>query len=755
MTVTHSANAERTLASLPRPLSSRSDTGLHRGCRRLMVLAILPTSALIGGLAAPTVAAAQQDKAAGTQPAPAANAPVLDEIVVTATKRQQTVINVPATVEVFTHNQLAESGDNSLGDLQTSIPNFFFSSERPFDTNVTMRGLGASLVGNPGVGLYVDGAYQTSVASFTLPLFDLERVEVLKGPQGTLYGRNSEAGAINYITRPPSDQFDAEVDLETANGDTRKGSFSIAGPLIGDVLTARVTAGSQRETGFYHYSDGSDADPNNYDAVDARVVFKPAGNFKADVRFTYQNLFGGSFLFHSVDNINDTSAPLLENPRFQFGPNAGRTQSQDFKHWGSVANLTYEATGFEVVSITTQDRQQSYSYYDVDIGPTDLANAYTIFEGNSMSEELRVQSTGGGPLHWLAGGYYTSGANNSADCCGTIAGGLAFESLPEDTFRLPQTPDQFTGFSGFTDDQYDLTSHWTLGAGLRYDDFKDNSVGPAVPGGEQRGTFTAVEPKVVIHYRIAPDRQLYASATKGFSEGGINTLAHGTPYATYPNSELWSYEAGYKSQFADGRGEFNIDGFFINASSYVGSAVVLVSGEPVTVPTSVGRVHSDGFETDAAYRLTEYLSMQIDGGWNKAIPVSLSSSAVPGAATVGQQVIDAPRWSFRLGPTATLPAGADRTVTLSGSLSGTGPTNFQGSAVTGLLAQRDSYYLVDFAAALNWGERYRLTAFVRNATNRIYATDYLDASQLIGAAASGAVYSDPRFYGLSFEARFH
>lgn len=711
--------------------------------------------AILLALVAPGIAAGQQGQISGAQPSAGGAQLVLDEVVVTASKRKQTVINVPATVQVFTHSKLIAAGNNSLGDLQSSIPNFFLSSNRPFQTNVTMRGLGASLVGNPGVGLYIDGAYQTSVASFTLPLFDLERVEVLKGPQGTLYGRNSEAGAINFITRPPSDHFEADVNLETANGDTREGSFSVAGPLIGKTLTARLTAGSKRQTGFYHYSDGSDADPSNYDAVDLSLAYKPLQNFTANVRFGFQNMFGGSFLFHSVKNINDTSAPLLETPRFRYGPNAGRTQSQDFKHWGTDVNLTYRADGFEVVSITTQDRQESYSYYDVDIGPPDLANAYTTFAGDSMSEELRVQSSGAGRLNWLFGGYYTAGTNNSADCCGTMAGGLVFQALPNGALRLPSNPDQFTGFSGFTNEDYHLTSHWVLGAGVRYDDFKDKTVGPAVPGGEQQVTFTAVEPKAVIQYRLTAHRQFYASAAKGFSQGGFNAGALGTPYATFPNSVLWSYEGGYKSQFADGRGDFNIDGFFINASSYIGSAAVLLHGVHLTVATAVGRVHSEGFETDASYRFTHYVGMQIAGGWNKAIPVRLSPTAVPGAAVLGQQVTLAPRWSFRLGPVVTLPAGADRTVTLSGSLSGTGPTDFQGSSVTGLLARRNSYYLLDLAAALDLGGGYRVTAFVKNATDRIYATDYYDATGLIGATSSGAVYSRPRFYGLSFEARFH
>ena len=714
---------------------------------RVVSMPILTLWGSLGGLVLPALACAQQ-QVAGTE------APVLNEIVVTATKREQAVIDVPAAVDVFTHDQLTQPGHDSLGDLQASIPNFFFSSNRSFTTSVTMRGLGAALVGNPGVGLYIDGAYQTSVAAFTLPLFDLERVEVLKGPQGTLYGRNSEAGAINYITRAPSNHFEAEVNVEGANGDTRQGSFSVSGPLIGDRLTARLTAGTQRQTGFYHYSDGSDADAKNYDAVDARIVFRPTDNLKADLRFSYQNLFGGGFVFQAVTSMNDPNGRLTETPRFEFGPNAGHTQSQDYRHWGAVANVTYEANSFEVVSITTHDRQQSYAYYDDDLGPNDIVNAYTRFEGNSMSEELRVQSTGDGPLRWLAGGYYTSGTNNSAHCCGTIVGGSAFAALPGGAFLLLSQPDMFTGFSGFTDEQYDLTAHWTLGAGLRYDDFKDKAVNPAIPAGVQRATFTAVEPKAVIHYRFTPDRQVYASATKGFSQGGINTRAYGTPYASWPNSELWSYEVGFKSRFADGRGEFNIDGFFINASSYVSGASISLSGIHVTVPTAVGRVHSDGVETAASYRFTDHFSMQFDGGWNKAIPVQLSDNAVPGAAIEGQQVTDAPKWNFQIGPVMTLPAGADRQVTLSGSLSGTGPTSFQGNHNTGLLARRNPYFLLDLTAALDLGNHYRVTAFVKNATNRVYATDWADISALIGATSSGALYSQPRFYGLSFEARF-
>jgi iron complex outermembrane recepter protein len=701
--------------------------------------------------AVPTLAAAAQPDQDQTQ---SAAAPVLNEIVVTATKRSETVIDVPAAVDVFTHDQLIESGHDSLSDLQASIPNFFFSSNRSFQTNVTMRGLGAALTGNPGVGLYIDGAYQISVASFTLPLFDLERVEVLKGPQGTLYGRNSEAGAINYITRPPSEHFEAEVNAEVGNGDTRKGSFSASGPLVGDVVTGRISAGTQRQTGFYHYSDGSDADANNYDAVDARIVIKPLENFRADFRFAYQHLFGGGFVFQAVKSMNDPNGHLLENPRFELGPNAGKTQSQSFKHWGSVANLTYEASSFEVVSITSQDREETSAYYDDDLGPSDIANAYTLFAGNSLSEELRIQSKGDGPFRWLAGSYYTSGTNNSALCCGSIVGGSAFAKLPNGAYLLPSQPSFFTGFSGFTDEQYDLTSNWTLGAGLRYDDFKSKAVNPTVASGVQRATFTAIEPKAVIHYRFNKDQQLYASATKGFSEGGINTRAYGTPYANWPNSVLWSYELGYKSRFADGRGQFNISGFFINASSYVSAASVSLGGIHVTVPTAVGRVHSDGFETDASYRFTDHFSMQFNGGWNKAIPVVLSANAVPGAAVLGQQVTDAPKWNFQLGPMFTLPAGADRVVTLSGDLSGTGPTSFQGSSITGQLARRNPYFLLDLAAALDLSDRYRVTAFVKNATNRVYATDWADISALIGATSSGAVYGQPRFYGVSFEGKF-
>ena len=206
---------------------------------------------------------------------------------------------------------------------------------------------------------------------------------------------------------------------------------------------------------------------------------------KADIRFAYQNLFGGGFVFQAVNSMNDPNGRLYRDPSLPVRPQRRPYPVSGLQALGR-SQLTRTCTRRAASRWSASPRtigSRVGADYDDDLGPNDLVNAYTRFEGSSMSEELRVQSTGDGPLRWLAGGYYTGGTNNSSLCCGSIVGGSVFSALPGGAYLLPSQPDMFTGFSGFTDEQYDLTSNWTLGAGLRYDDFKDKAVNPAIPAG--------------------------------------------------------------------------------------------------------------------------------------------------------------------------------------------------------------------------------------------------------------------------------
>jgi iron complex outermembrane receptor protein len=708
-------------------------------------------------LAAAEVPVGQATEASGGAQATNGTQPVvaLEEVVVTARKRNEEVIDIPSTVVAFGRDQLQSLHADTLADLQPSIPNFFFSTNRPIETNVTMRGLGAGLgLVAPGVGMYIDGAYQTSAASFLLPLFDLERVEVLKGPQGTLYGRNSLAGALNYITRAPSDQLQGDLTAEYGNGDTRKGSVSISGPIVGDVLTARISAGAQRRTGFYKFSsDGSDADPDDYDAVSGRIRLKPSDNFSADLTYAYQDLHATNMLLRPVVDINDTGEKILHPSHFQAGALAGhQADVGNFTHHGGTLNLTYSAGAFDITSITTYDKQENDTYYYIGAGAVDIAHARSNYAGDSVSEELRAQSTGNGPFHWLVGAYYTKGKNNTDDCCGSLLGGLAFGP----GFMVPLYEDKFHGYAGFTDLEYEINTKWVVGAGFRYDSVDKEQVNPFAPTGVQKETFSAEQPKATLRYRLFEDGQLYLSAAKGFREGGFNYFLYGTPNASYDNDLAWSYEAGWKTAFDDRRGYLGLAAFYIDASNFTSIASLPFGAISTLAPINVGKVRSYGAELELNYRFTDRFSTQFASGYNKATPTELVASIAPGVAAVDEQVLYAPLWNFRAAGTFAQPVGADRTLNLTAAYSGTGPTNFQGSQITGKLAERDPFYLLDLIASFDWAGKYTLSAFVKNATDEKYSTGFYDqtACAAFGCQEDSAIYANPRYYGMSFSAKW-
>lgn len=671
------------------------------------------------------------------------------EILVTARKRSERLIEVPATIDVFTAQDLAPSGNYTLSDLSSKLPNFFITSPRVTRISATMRGLGV-----PGVGLYIDGVYQPSDVAFAIPLFDLERVEVLKGPQGTLYGRNAYSGAISYVTRAPTDALEGEFNGEVGNAGTVRGSGTVAGPIIDGLVTARLSGTIQRRSGFRNFSDGSSADRDNSEAFSGRVMIKPADNLTVDLKYTYVNRLGPSYLYHQVSDINDKHGQLLLTP--VFGPSTGalagaRSQSR-LRSNSYSGKATFSATSFDLISTTAWNKMRFSDTFDVDTNPSDFFVARGTSAIRDFSQELRAQSSGNGPFKWLVGAYYNRGA--TADCagCGNILGGTRFGGA---SIFQPLARVFYHAYAAFTDVEYKLSDHVVLGAGARYDEIKQTLEAPS--GASSKGDFHGFQPKVTARYVFNPDLQIYASATKGFTQGGFNSALAGTgsPLETYPNQKLWQYEAGVKSAFDDRRGNVSVAAFYIDALSFNATATVPTPLGPRVVTSPVGKIKSYGVELDASYRVTTELQLNASGGYNRAYPTALAQSVAPGVGNVGEQIQRAPKWSYRLGATYTRPFVDGASLEFNGAVNGTGPTKFCGeSAVFGPCPTRDAYALVDASISVVWS-RYRASLFARNLFNTTYVSDWLSKSALaqFGSPTAGSVYGDQRYWGIRASAK--
>ncbi|MEG3151017.1 TonB-dependent receptor [Sphingomonas sp. ZT3P38] len=698
-----------------------------------------------------TQAAMTQAAAQSTPEGPAANGPAaIDEIVVTARKREERLSDVPATIDVFSSKDLTAAGNTTISDLSTRLPNFFIASPRVTRISVTMRGLGV-----PGVGLYIDGVYQPSDVAFAIPLFDLERVEVLKGPQGTLYGRNAYAGAISYVTRAPTNHADAEVNAEAGNAGTFRGSATLAGPIVENLITARVSGAIQRRSGFRHFTDGSDADRDNYEAFTGRLTITPASNLSIDLKYTYLKKLGPSFLYHQVTDINDKHGRLMLTPRFgaATGALAGSRTESRLRSDSYSGKITYSAGTLDLIGTTAYNSQRYSDTYDVDMSPADFFVARGTGSLRNFSQEIRAQSTNSGPFKWLAGVYFDHGKNGDCGTCGNVLGGLALggSSISQ---RNPTT--DVTSYAGFADLEYKVSDHFVVGGGARYDEITSEL--QPLTGSRVKARFNGFQPKVTTRYLITPQTQIYASITKGFTQGGFNAPLAGTtsPQKTYPNQTLWSYETGFKSSFDERRGDISVALFYIDAQSFNAAATVPTPIGPRVVTVPVGQVKSYGVEIDGSYRVTPTLLLEVNGGYNPVTPTVLSPNISPGVGNVDEQFQRAPKWSYRLATTYTRPVSDGLSLELNGAVNGIGPTHFCGeAAVFGPCPTRDPYTLVDASASLVWS-RYRVTLFARNLFDATYASDWLDKTALaqFGAPSAGSVYGDPRYWGVRVNAKF-
>ena len=712
-----------------------------------------PISAAVG-LALLSPGAFAQEPQSASQSVATGVGQQIAEVIVTARKREEKASDIPGTVQVLDQAQLAERGVSDMADLQRAIPNFVFTTGRPFESQVKMRGIGTPTLNVPGVGLYIDGAYQVDPAAFALPFYDVERIEVLKGPQGTLYGRNSMAGAINYITRAPANQFEGDFTAEVGSGETYKAGLSIAGPLLGsEILSGRITAAAQRQNGARDFIDGSDADFDDYDGVNARLALRPNDVFSADLKFSYVKKTAGAYLYRSVTDLNDDDGVLRTTSPFTNGVYAGEHQHGDNKSRAATLRLTYSASPFDVIATTTYDKSEIFSIVDIDGGPLDLTNSANFFQRDSFSQELRLNSTGRGPLTWLVGAYYTEGTSPVATFRGT------YVQLATGAPRfLPIGAGEFDGYAVFSDAEYALSEQWVLGAGIRYDSIDKTQVNPTT-GVTLAGTFSSTQPKISLKYRFAPNAQVYTTVAKGFREGGFNASLAGTAFQNYPLEELWSYEAGVKSTFADGRGYVELAAFYIDIEQFNGGALVVNPTtnllQQATVP--IGAVESKGVELSTSYQFTDRFSIDLSGGYDIAEPTELTPTTQPGQAIVGEQLTNAPLWNVQLTPKVDIPLNNEMTLGLLASVSRTGPTNFSGGAsgTTTLLFERNPFTIFDARASLEW-RNYTVTAFVKNASDEIYPTSYLPLASILsfGGTSNGAIYNQPRYYGVSFRAKF-
>lgn len=618
-----------------------------RGAIQLMALLVLSGPAI-----------AQQ----ATETSPAASgstAGSLEEITVTATRRAESVLKVPISIDALSADDLASRGAITIADVAAMIPGLQFDLAYPgisTYTTIAIRGMNAN-IGASVVGVYIDDtpimvrlpANGGAGAAFPI-LFDFNRVEVDRGPQGTLFGASSEGGAVRFITQQPSlTEFGGEAHAQL--GWTEYGGLSYetaaaaGGPIINDELGYRISVWYSRDGGYIDRIEpyapfdivGTNTNTDDKLSMKAALTFKPSDDVRITPGFLYQTIQtnnSGQF----TENLSNPSAGQFNDSRLQPETSTDRAVLSSLRieahlpfaeltsatsYWQRQLNVTFDATGsigtFGIINWGNPlgpDFPTSPSQYSPGLSPQ-TERAFT--------QEVRLASNQqGGFLSWVAGVFYDHRYQSDI---------YSLYSPPVD----PTAPNILYDFQSNLDEQYaafanldfHLTQKLTASIGERVADVKryqTNDAGGELNAGVPTNVTTSASetpttPRAVLSYQADPNNLFYISASKGFRVGGGNAalppICHTVVPPSYNSDSDWSYEIGAKDQLLDGRLQLSTSVFHVLWTG-IQQEISLGSCGGLPYITNAGNAIVNGFDFALQALVTEQLKLNINVGYSDA-----------------------------------------------------------------------------------------------------------------------------------------
>jgi iron complex outermembrane receptor protein len=553
----------------------------------------------------------------------------LEKIVVTAPgKREEDIQKVPASETYFSDIELEDAGIENTFDLSKFSPNVYIK-HNPVENVIIMRGISSF---SPSlytpVGFYVDGVSYPLQFMQNPDFFDIERVEVLRGPQGTLYGRNTESGLINIITKKPGNVFEGKAFGEYGNYNSYRLGANIRGPILKDKLYIGVS-------GLFKNSDGYIENKFNNDDKAAGVEHK---NGRVSLRFTPTERWDISLIGDIMDTDDGyavwryISGPMKTDPHEINQDEENQYTRQEGNN--QALRIKYKGDSFNLVSVTTRSDYELECFCDMDywVDPQNRWSMIDMWEDTQYSQEIRVFSPkDSGPFEWLAGAY---AFDEKLDTHGAYyAVNVPAWGLIDMSVMHPYVEIDTTGYAAFGQGTYTLFDRLHLTAGLRYDhqDLEGDLSGEyfdfATWSYKSYNDFDCEKdldydewlPKFSVAYDFTDDVMTYVSASKGYITGGYNYYP--TPPVTqetftYDPEYTWNYEAGVKTTWLNNKLRANLALFYIDIKDKQVSVVDQFTTQ-ITI-SNAAEAHSQGMELELEMRPIRGLDIFAGFGYTEA-----------------------------------------------------------------------------------------------------------------------------------------
>lgn len=574
----------------------------------------------------------------------------LQTITVTAQRYAQSQQNVPISMTVFSGRQLRQLHIDSLRSLSNVVPSLEVQSSQ-YQPIIMIRGVGNFFGSGATVGEYIDEADVTPNVFFkgmglpTIETYDLKRVEVLRGPQGTLFGEGSLGGTVRFITNPPDlNGFGGYADLRdsvTQGGAPSERVVAVVNsPLDSHVFAIRVATDFEHDGGFLDQPAAGRKNYNSTNMDDTRIEARwhPMGNFNVNLM---------EIIHRSAFGYNGEGASMQKGIYTQVF-NLGTTPNGRESYNVSNIEATYDLKRLQLLSTTTYVSSHlnmtNLGGIEQVSGPASVVPPYDYLfnpwldTNKSFSEDFRLTSRGSRVLHWLVGAYYKHNSDQNSDHLWYALPGPPGTTLPSVSYASNQYVLSRSS-SVYGDINYKIVPRLTVGAGLRY--FRDNeNYDNFVAGTSQTATFNSTDPRAYVKFKASRHVNVYASAAKGFRSGGFNIP--GVP--PYGPEDVWAYELGTKMRLLHGRLVANFDTFLTNYSNIV--QLVFFPKYATNVFINGGRIRIKGAEASIKWIPARGWLLRAAGDYLNGRYVSVQGEMVPVA--VGDPIQVAPRYQFSL-----------------------------------------------------------------------------------------------------------
>jgi len=689
---------------------------------------------------------------------------VLEEIIVTAQKREQSLQDTAVSITAFSGDSLRRLNLTNSVDVASQTPNFSIGTPVGAGNNpsIVLRGVGLNDFNDnneSNIAVYIDEIYQSAMAGLTFQLFDVDRVEVLRGPQGTLYGRNATGGLVHYVTKKPTSDFDLYGDLSYGSHDQIKFEGAVGGGT--DTVMARLSVATNQADGYVENRVGKD--PNDADniAVRGQILFQLAPQWSLLLNahysdsdalaaaYQHQGTAGDGFDFFGY---KDTDGDVWAGDYDRTGP-------LQIENKGAFVDLGWQGDGIGMKWITGIENVEKFHQEDTDAGNIDfgagsLVRPDFVADTEQITSELRFFGETE-RLHWVAGGYYF---DNEVDGSGTR---LDLSGLFDVDFNVSYLQET-TSIAAFGQVDYALTSRWEVTGGIRFTtEEKDYTYvnresnfdafvyefSPATAGDLASQDDDVVSGKAGLNFHANEDMLLYASISTSFKSGGFNSgfLDPSLELENLPfgKEELVAYEIGLKSSFAEERVRFNATVFYYD---YTDLQALTFEGVSSFI-SNASDAEVKGAEFELFANPTDALEIGLGLG---LLDATADGIALPdGSVLSNRNLVLAPDVQFNAIGRYSVPIGES-------SLIFQVDTNYSDKVFFDIanqdIASQDSYWVWNGSVSYRFNEKFELSVWGKNLFEKEYKVYTFDFSGFFGF--NQQMFGPPRWYGVTLRYQY-